>query len=168
MFPNLKVVWVTRDPRSYLVSAYSKVHGDPGYRLYGDDDPRNRLTAKDFNDDPLRVRWDICTRFEKLCWHWKTYNKLIYTFLDEDVDHIVLKYEDLFKANDFRAVRRLVDYVGISADAQPTDQFLAGLIDQKSNHSSSYALPPFEEWEEKNKASFFEILGDDVARYGYP
>ena len=167
VFPKLKVVWVTRDPRSYLVSAYSKVHGDPGYSLYGKGDPRNRLTAKDFNDDPLAVRWDGCTRFEKLCWHWKTYNKLIYTFLDDAVDHCILKYEDLFRTDDFSAVRKLVDYVALDSDRQLTDEFLAGLLTRKSNESTSYALPSFDAWDEKHKASFYAILGEDIARYGY-
>ena len=167
VFPRLKVVFITRDPRSYLISAYSKSHGHPGYKLYGDDDPRDRLTAKDFKDDPLNQRWDQLTRFEKLCWHWKTYNQITSSVLDDSLDHLTLKYEDLFCEGDFRAVRKLVEFVGVEPAQQSSDQILTTLMARKSNQSAAYEMSSFERWDEKKKQSFNDILGDEAARYGY-
>jgi hypothetical protein len=50
-FPNRKLVFVTRDPKSYLISSYSKIHGNPGYTLYGEHDPRPRLIGTGLRPD---------------------------------------------------------------------------------------------------------------------
>lgn len=177
VFPNLKVAFITRDPRSYLISSYSKVHGiknnaqNTGYTLYGDRDPRNRLTAKDFAGDALGPSWDGLRRFEKLCWHWKTYNRLIQDFIEDSAAdpraHIVLKYEDLFKKGDVTAVRGLIDFAGVDRMLQPSDSQLNDLLSRKSNESTAYQLLPFDQWEEQDKQSFDDILGKEIVRYGY-
>jgi len=174
VFPNLKIVFITRDPKSYLVSSYSKVHGikkhgahDAGYTLYGEHDPRNRLTAKDFAGDKLGDSWEALRRFEKLCWHWRTYNRLILDFVEDSTEHLVLKYEDLFRKGDVHAVRRLIDFAGVDRGLQPSDAQLNTLLARKSNESAAYQLLPFDKWEEQDKNSFYDILGNDITRYGY-
>lgn len=179
VFPNLKIAFITRDPRSYLISSYSKVHGvnkqgvnkhgaqDAGYTLYGAHDPRDRLTAKDFAGDKLGDSWHELRRFEKLCWHWKTYNQLIQNFIEDANAHLVLKYEDLFRQGEVQAVRRLIDFVGVDRALQPSDTELKTLLSRKSNESAAYQLLPFDQWEAQDKNSFNDILGKDIVRYGY-
>ncbi len=166
VFPELKVVFITRDPKSYLISAYSKSHGQPGYKLYGKNDPRDRLTAKDFPGDRLFDAWDEIPRFEKLCWHWKTYNALISKFLSGDVDYISLKYEDLF-GQDFLTIKKLIEFVGVSLPDQSTDQFLSTLLARKSNQSDTYQMLPFAQWDAAKRQSFHDILGEDAKKYRY-
>ncbi len=167
VFPRLKIVFVTRDPKSYLISSYSKAHGASGYTLYGATDPRPRLNATDFKDDVLAAQWDELTRFERLCWHWKTYNHLISSFLKDEPNHLVIKYEDLFEAGDFDAIKKMVTFMGAETPGEVTDGFLAPLLGKKSNESASYALPAFEQWGNELKEQFDQILGEEIEKYGY-
>ena len=167
VFPNCKLVYIKRDPRSYLVSAYSKVHGNPGYSLYSANDPRPRLTPHDFENDALTLQWKDFNRFEKLCWHWKKYNELITESAGIFADCLTLKYEDLFDEGNLTAIRQLIDFVGLSREKILADSEIRSLLGQRSNQSDSYLLPAFEDWDTGYRDRFYDILGSELEKYGY-
>ncbi len=83
LFPNLKIIFIKRDLKDYLISAFNKSPDKSETNFYyADNDPRKRLTAIDVNNNPNTIDgWNKLGREERIAWWWYFANKQIEGYL---------------------------------------------------------------------------------------
>ena len=160
---------MVRNPKSYVNSAISKLHGKSNsYTLYGENDPRDRLSAKDFPDDPFRDQWDEFTQFQKLCWHWQKYNSLIERSLTNPDRVTLVRFEDIFYGKDkWIVIERVIDFLGITIDLGFSKSVLLDTLAEKRNTSNRDVLKNYDSWSHEHKKQYQEIIGNTPVKYGY-
>jgi len=159
LFPKAKFVHVIRDSKTYLRSAYSKTHGKGNYTLFGENDPRKRLTAKDDIHDPFHLKWDSFSQFQKICWHWFKYNLLIERALANHPKKIVINYEQLFEHPTGETIQNLINFLELDTRLDAGIDKAVNSFSVKMNQSHRYKLGAFEEWSEMYKDEFYSVLG---------
>jgi hypothetical protein len=158
-FGRIKVVHIVRDGRDYVRSGMSRV-------WYTDRDRAPRLRASYFPEDPCFADWDRMSRFEKICWRWQKKDGFIQAGLDALEDYISLKFEDIFKDPEHAGMRRMLDYIGLPAEA--AERGLARMMDRKVNSTRSHAIAKWTEWDSGLIDSFERIAGAHMRRcYDY-
>jgi hypothetical protein len=100
--------------------------------------------------------WDAMTRFERACTYWAETNLRL---LREFPDAIRVAAEDL-QADD-RAVHELAVALGFPWHAVP-----ASCEDAPVDRTSSWTVPPVEEWSERDRLAFLDICGPVAALLG--
>ncbi len=98
IFRSVKMVYITRDYKTYLLSAYNKdPQSDGNNNFYGDSDLRKRLTAVDFNETSQQ-QWHELPRIERIAWYWNKCNNILFTRLQSTKEQSIhLTFEDLFE-----------------------------------------------------------------------
>ena len=113
VFKNPRIVVVTRDIFSYLISAYNKSPDNSGNSFfYAENDRRKRLTPFDVDDDVPQRDWRKRNRFEKITWYWNYCNNYIIRSL-RNYPHYRVKFEDLFGENKVSEIKKLSKYLGM-------------------------------------------------------
>ncbi|WP_016956766.1 sulfotransferase [Catenovulum agarivorans] len=155
-FPRLKVIHVERSPLSYIRSAISNVQ-QSRYTLFSDTDPRARLNAKDFPDDPEFHTWEEFSQFEKLCWHWKKYNQLIESSIKQPLNYLKISHQKLFESdtlNEFNKFSKFID----PTLATSSDKILSCFSNPR-NQVKEYSIGSFEDWGTTKIRAFERIIG---------
>lgn len=159
-FPKAKFVHVIRNPKSYVRSAYSKSHGKAKYTLFGESDPRKRLTAKDDINDPFYSQWDHFSQFQKVCWHWHKYNLMIERALANHKGKIQVDYEKLFYDSTKETLLHLVKFLDLDKRLNVNIDDALYLFTNKMNQTHKYKLGAFEEWPDHYKKEYYSVLGE--------
>lgn len=157
VFPNMKIIHIERKVEDYVRSAMSKEHGF-GYTFHGNKDPRARLTAKDFDEDPFNMEWDNFTQFEKVTWHWRKYNSLIENENWGDSKYIKLSFEKIF-FEDHQDLKKLFEFMNL-----PENIFFESInkLSNKKNHSSKYLVDVASNWSSQEKRNFETIINSNI------
>lgn len=163
VFPKHKIIFVVRDPKSYMVSSFNKIHGagPGGYRLFSDNDFRLRLTADMLPNDPYFGKWKDMTRFEKLCWHWVTYNEMILEHLKTNKG-LTLKFEDIF-SDDVSSIQKIIEFIGLDASGVDLEKEL-GI---RANISKNKEIKGYESWTEEQRNIFHKMTDATAQKLGY-
>lgn len=177
IFPEARLIVLTRDGRSFVRSVYTADRPDPTPVGWLDDDVEltdleryialGRLRPR--RDDPLAQTWRDLDPVEKNAWLWAETHRLIMDGVKqgwpEDQVRIV-KAEDMFA--DPRGI-----YTGLRAFLGLEDEMGAAvetLLDARINarsSSSSYILPKPTEWDAWTRAKFDRFAGAMMKRLGY-
>ena len=113
LFNNPRIVVVTRDIFSYIISAYNKSPDNSGNSFfYGENDRRKRLTLQDVKNDVPISDWRNRNRFEKIAWYWNYCNNYIIRSL-HNYPFYQVKFEDLFGDNRVSEMKKLSKYLGV-------------------------------------------------------
>lgn len=94
VFPNAKIIFIVRDPRSWIASALRTFE----YILYGPIDQGISLRAKDIITDPYGLYWDDMSKFEKYCWWYEFINSYVLSRCKDLENFRVYRFEDLFSS----------------------------------------------------------------------
>ena len=108
IFNNFKIVHIIRDGRDYLRSGMGRI-----WYTKEDDDPRMKATY--FPNDPYYDKWNEMSRFEKICWRWQKKDGFIYDQVEEMDNAITVKFEDIFKDDNFTGVHRIIKYLDLNS-----------------------------------------------------
>ena len=115
-FPECKFIWLVRDGREVVNSAYSLGWYDNN--LLKNSKWQNNLIQAPNTGDIEKNQWDKMNSFEKCCWYWGYTNKLIKTHLnliDEKKWLLVkiedIKYDKIFKFLDAKPSEHKVPWV---------------------------------------------------------
>lgn len=152
---DFKVVHIVRDGRDYVCSGMSR-------NWYTEKDG-SRLRAIYFSDDPYYDQWDEMSRFEKICWEWQKKDGFIYHSVKEMDNAITVKFEDIFKSDNFNGAYEIADYIGLPKDE--TDKMVDKMIDRRVNSTKDYAIPKWTEWDQKMRNKFDKIAGEHMKNY---
>lgn len=167
VFPNTKILHIVREPSSYIMSAFSKKHTKTQYAIFDEKDPRKRLAATDYINDPLLDEWPKFDRFKKICWTWKKYNDLI----EENASsshYKLIKYEDVFSETyGKKTIEDVISFFNIKANQKISDDQLYEKLKERKNQSSKYAINSPTLWDAKQKHFFNTYIANDALKYGY-
>jgi hypothetical protein len=95
VFPNSNFIFVIRDPRTWIRSAYNAFE----YLLYSVLDFRffeASVRAIDFPNDPYYFEWKHMSKFEKYCWYYNFLNSYVIDKMKDKTNFKVFRFEDLF------------------------------------------------------------------------
>ncbi len=148
VFPNSKIIWIMRDPRTWIRSAINST----AYHLYGpfDWDSLNlSVRAYNFTSDPSASRWGSMTKFEKYCWYYSSVNARAFELMQDVPNFKVFRYEDLFdkKVRDDNFIEML-KYASCFDDGFSREfNYRPELLDVKIHAAASKRLvPKWEDW----------------------
>ncbi len=161
-FGEFKLVHVVRDPKTYIPSA----HGIKGSKrpIYAEYDNRDRLTAQDKLDDQYFNDWNTWGRFEKLCWHWRTYNLMIEEFGASHDQYLRIKFEDIFNSEtNYSGIDTILEFTGLGDVLDNGVEAAKDQLKNKSNRTKTPILGHYDSWS-KDQQSIFHTLTDELAR----
>jgi len=169
VFPNSKVVFIIRDPRTWIRSALSS----PVYLLYSKGDLaflEMSMRAYHFKDDPYANKWAQMGKFEKFAWYYNKLNTLVLNSMKGKKNFKLYRYEDLFisknKEENFKELlefsTRFDDGFIRYYDFQPS------LLNKKINSSAdNYKIPHWKEWDKKMANTLQKHCEDLMEKFGY-
>ena len=169
MFPNSKIVWVMRDPRSWVRSAINST----AYHLYGpfDWDSINlAVRAYNFPGDPAGGKWGTLTKFEKYCWYYNNVNMRAFELMKKVPEYKIYRYEDLFSNKDRdQYVVDLLEYSCSFNDGFTREyNYQPELLDVKIHAAASKRqLPSWPKWSSNQVEIIDRHCGDLMKQFGY-
>lgn len=171
IFPNFRLIYVVRAPKTYVTSAYNNLQkatdNNESYTIFSSKDKRNRITAEDFPDDPYYKEWQNFSQFEKTCWHWAKYNEMIMDFIkSSEIDVKTLKFEELFRADLLiDTIKDLTHWIGIEEES--LDLQSKTRIRKKVNASHDLFLSKYKDWTSEQKRFFHDMTDPIASHFGY-
>ncbi len=157
VFDDYKIIHIVRDGRDYVRSGMSRDW------WYTDKDWNPRMKASEFKDDPYRDKWEDMSRFEKICWRWQKKDGIIYESLIDKDNFIRLKFEDIFKDEDYAGIYEMGEYIGL--ENEEIKKNIEKMMDRKINATKEYEIDKWPEWTEEMIETFEEIAGDHMKKY---
>ena len=155
VFDDFKVVHIVRDGRDYVRSGMSR-------NWYTDSDG-SRLRAIYFPDDPYYEKWDQMSRFEKICWRWQKKDGFIYDQVEKMDNAITVKFEDIFKDDNFTGVHRIIKYLDLNEGE--AEEIIDRMMNKRVNSTKNYEIPKWENWEQEMIEKFDSIAGHHMKKY---
>ena len=162
LYPNLKVVHIVRDPRSYVTS-----------QLNFSRQKRTSFIANYFvpfwQPNPFLVgelpinKVFTFTRFEKYCWIWNFKNRVMERLENSTTPYMRVRFEDLFNSNDPEDLfGKITDFIGLPRVTGIRDRFR-----EPANTSSKTVFPEWREWTPQQAAQLQSLCGERMSKYGY-
>ena len=138
-FKSTKVIFITRDFKTFCISAYNKdPQGDGVKNFYGKTDLRSRINGIDLKEYTVED-WEALKRIEKIAWYWNMSNKNLRDNL-KDLDHILIKFENLFSNNNHikkQEIKKILRFLNYNNSYVPK---VEKLMENKINFSDSKQL----------------------------
>jgi hypothetical protein len=166
IFPNAKILYITRDLPSYLLSAYNKSPDNSNkMHFYADNDHRKRLSPIDINDTSYIDLWSTMSRERKIAWFWTMCNNIILEDI-RDMDYLHVKYEDIFIGNKkIEELKKIIKYFELPFDE--SRDLYANALSQKKNTNSKKILTKFNEIKKIKRDQLFEMTYATRKALGY-
>ncbi len=168
VFPNLKIINLVRDGRTWLRSAYSRKFDAKGnYRRdqYG---LIWKFNADDIPKDPYYGKWHQMSIIEKFAWVWRTKNKTIMNAIKDDPNAITVRFEDLFfEENNYNGIKEIVKFISEDYYLNIELNDIASPLKNKVNSTSKFLIPEYAQWSDQQKSSFGKVAGDMMYKLGY-
>jgi len=160
LYPQVKVIHIVRDPRTYIRShlnwsrqrlkSFIANHVLPFWQPNGF--LLNEVSA---------WRWLMYTRFEQFCWIWQFKNQYLTSIGDTETPYLRLRFEDLTRHSiDQNAMARLVDFLSLPAT---TTIRSAGPV----NETRRRVFPAWQRWSPKMCAHLDRTCGEQMRLHGY-
>lgn len=172
VFKTIKLIYIIRDPKTYLISAFNKdPQNDRINDFYAETDKRKRLTASDY-DELSNSEWNKYSREEKIAWYWSKTNEILFAYYLQNKDKAVLiRYEDLFSKSTKTRKRNLIEILSLSyPDYNLSSSFnkLLSLLDVKINRSVQLSdIMDFEDFDDATKLRIEKIIAPMAKKLGY-
>ena len=172
VFRSVKLIYITRDPKTYLISAYNKdPQNDKVNNFYDVTDKRKRLTAVDYGELTLE-EWNKYSRVEKIAWYWNKSNSILYThYLKNQDNAILIKYEDLFLGTDEikkNTICSILNLTSFSSNIATNTNTLFNLLNTRLNKSENLSdKRDFEDFDEITKSKLDRIIAPMAQKLGY-
>ncbi len=172
VFKSIKMIYITRDPKTYLISAFNKdPQNDKINNFYADSDKRKRLTAVDFKEIS-HSEWNQYSREEKIAWYWNKSNDILFShYLKNKENSVIIRYEDLFSVSTEikkKTLHKIVNLTYPTFNFQGNIDRLIKLLDIRLNSSRQLSdKRNFEEFDERTKKKIENIIAPMSQKLGY-
>jgi len=167
-FPGSKVVYVVRDPRSWICSWMSMERTAYSWRDLRSWFKNARLTPYHFEGDPSRHSWKRMTVFEKLCWLWAKENSYALECAERSDAIRIFRYEDLFsKMGNYETMGEMLEFItkfpcGFKAEWSLKPE----LLEQKVN-SRNGTFPGWNKWSDDQAKLLDTHCRPLMEKFGY-
>jgi hypothetical protein len=158
---------IIRDPRDWVVSNMN------WGTMYGNRDwisrlGLGRLNPKMIGDTQFEDNWPNFSRFQKLCWAWKTIYEIILHAADKDPNAIIFKFEDLFRSEKkYENLEKLLSFITQFPGKKFNFRIPEDIFFKKINKNISCEFAKWETWDEKMTDEITEICGKTAAKFNY-
>jgi hypothetical protein len=168
-FPTSRFLWIVRNPKTYVVSAYNKSPvGDNKMFFYAENDHRDRMTALDFPSDRWRADWRKFDRFQRICWYWNKCNEILAQEFANQGDFLLMKFEELFSSeSNYRGIRKMLQFFQINVPRGMDENTLDVLMKRGTNSSERIVLDGAETWTDNQKMHLDEVTYPMRKQLGY-
>jgi hypothetical protein len=167
LFRDYRIIVILRDPRSWV-----KSNMDWG-TMYGKRDwvsrmGLRRLNPKMIHDHDYIDLWEEFTRFQKLCWAWRTIYTTILSAVANDPNALIVRFEDVFYSPDrYTHIERLLSHTSSFMDCRYPYQVKKGTFDFQKNVNIAYDFPPWDNWSSDLRKQLIDICGSLGRQLGY-
>jgi hypothetical protein len=152
VFPEAQYVWLIRDGRDSVASMYYRGWYDEVYPRQGPTWRKARLHG-DRTGDFSSEEWAALTRFEKCCWCWSKYNRLIETHLADLDDSLKTKVRlDRLTS----AIPRLQKFLGLAEQ---------GKVVVEQLNTARQPVSYWSRWTSTQRGAFERFCGEDMDRW---
>ena len=162
VLPNVRVIHLIRDARTYLSSHWNHVFARPSsfaanyfVPLW---QPSPFLTGE--------ISWAKLpgfSRFQRYAWLWDFKNRTIEAVQQAGRAYLQLRFEDLFvSATPEEAFAQMTDFIGLPRRMDIRERFARAL-----NQASRARFPEWIEWAPAQCRQMHELCGARMRRYGY-
>jgi hypothetical protein len=167
LYKKYKIVIVLRDPRDWVIS-----NMDWG-TMYGERDwisklGLSRLNPKMIQDKEYDEEWTRFSRFQKLCWAWKTIYEIMLKSSENNPNIKVVKFEDIFRAEaKYKNMKNLLTFITHFSDRNFSFKIPENLLERRVNKNISYKFREWKNWDDEMKNDLLRICGNVMHRLNY-
>jgi hypothetical protein len=170
MWPDAKFIYMMRDPRGQVRTAYNT-------GIFDDGVSKTILSAHPDWDsvwwwpfpastDPTFNRWNVLSNYEKCAWFWAAYNDFVIFQLEKLPGKQVFyyKFEDMIKGN---RIDELYKFLGLN---KPMDSQIQKIVAIKHGKTPTRVVNPIPTWDAQNKIqqkSVLEFVEQTMKKLGY-
>ena len=162
LYPNLKVVHIVRDPRTYVTSHlnFARQKGTSFIANY---------FVPFWQPNPFLVgelptsKIIGLTRFEKYCWIWNFKNRVMEQLEHSETPYMRVRFEDLFNTdNPEDLFSKITDFIGMPRATEIRDRFR-----EPANTSAKTDFPEWSEWTPQQAMQLQSFCGERMIKYSY-
>lgn len=167
VYRHHKIIVVARDPRSWVTSAMN------WSALFGKRDWVSRLGLQRLNpmmigDEDYTGKWAGFSRFEKICWTYKTQYELMMKHVRGNPDAMVIKFEDLFYSeNKYDNLEQLLKFMTSYEDKRFEYSVAEDVLERKVHSGNAAEFPEYPDWDDEHKQILSEVCGGIMKDLGY-
>jgi hypothetical protein len=146
--PAIRILHMVRDARSYVPSVMARSRFTQADLIHGEDRPP---TAE------IAPQWRTMDRFSKVCWMWTQENAYLRRHSDG-----LLRFEDV-TADYGLFTAQVLKPLGIEIDRSLWEEH----VRRPLNVTRGPRYAPFAEWPRAQVETFWQLCGEEMARYHY-
>ncbi|MFW5774946.1 MAG: hypothetical protein ACOCW2_01535 [Chitinivibrionales bacterium] len=166
-FKQYKIVAVVRDPRTW-VSSWINFGAHYGSKDSVMSCGKSRLNPSMIGDTFYIDRWHEMSRFQKLCWTWKTVYTTIVDFIRGNQNAMLVRYEDIFLSSDKQIhASLLLNFITTFADRSFPFSLHSDLLEKKIHATDRKQFPDWQQWDRKTCKQLSEICEPLMHSLGY-
>lgn len=160
-YPNVYVVHIVRDPRTFVQSYLNWMHGR--FKSW----MANKLVlgwhpSGYFTGDMSWSEWRQMDEFQRICWHWVYKNTLLESLFEDDERYVWIRFEDLFLTQDLEALKETLAFIDI-----PYQERFEAMLHESKNASRKTYFPAWEAWHPTWCARMDELCAPMMESFGY-
>ena len=166
-FTEHRAIYIVRDGRSWVQSWMNWGH------LYNKSWLRSQIahtwpTAAEISSDPYAQQWGTMSRFQRVCWAWRTLNVFALRALQKNPQAKLFYFEQLFQSPSRQQTwEKLLEHVDSLPGGSAIDRALIFSKLDKPIHQSSRSFPAWHEWTLLQRQQFRDICGTLMTDLGY-
>lgn len=160
LYPNLSVVHIVRDPRSYICSHINWAHQRKKSYFANFILPFWQPNAFLLGEMGA-AEWLSLSQVERFAWIWHFKNNLISKLPERNIPYYRLKFEDYFEGGSEVSKRALFDFLRLDVKKAHKS------TNEVENVSSKGKAPGWQYWTDAQCRGVQRICGELMSKYGY-
>jgi hypothetical protein len=162
LYPNLKVIHIVRDPRSYVRSHLNWARHRSKSFIANYLVPFWQPNAFLLRDMTL-FQWFKASRFERFAWIWDFKNRLISRLEETEVPYLRVRFEDFFGSSTPEMhLNRILRFIGLPEVSGINERF-----SRPVNPNEGQSFPAWPEWSPWQCYRLQVLCGYTMKQYGY-
>lgn len=162
LYPNLKVIHIVRDPRSYVRSHLNWARHRPRSFIANYLTPFWQPNAFLLREMTL-FEWIKASRFERFAWIWDYKNGLIERLEESAIPYLRVRFEDFFGSlAPEQWLNQILRFMGLPEVSGVSELFRCPV-----NPNKGQSFPKWPDWSPWQCHRLYILCGDRMERYGY-
>lgn len=167
LYKNYKIVIISRDPRAWVTS---NMNWETlfGKRDWVDKLKLGRLNPELIQDKKYISSWNEFSRFQKICWTYKTQYEIMLNNIKNDPNARIFKFEELFHSeNRYEQLKELLEFITSFNTRQFKYYIPEDILEKRIHQNISYVFPPYNFWTKEQKNQYLEICQNIAKKLNY-